>query len=60
MGADEPGLTVTLDGNNPRASRIVYNVKESADQALPAPGAPTDGIVVGDGERDNGPAGERF
>ena len=53
-------MTVTLDENNPRASRIVYNVNRSEDKTLPAPGAPTDGIAVGDGERDNGPTGERF
>ena len=60
MGADGTDLTVTLDENNPRASRIVYNVKRSEDQAPPASGAPTDGIAVGDGERDKGPTGERF
>jgi len=51
---------MTLDENDVRASRIVFNDQESEGQALPMPGPSSSGAVIGGDDHDTGPPGESF
>jgi len=52
--------TVTLDENDTRASRIVFQDKKREDQGLSVPGTSTAGALVGGGEHGDDPTGEYF
>jgi len=60
FGGDRPDLNAMPDENDARASRIVFNYKESEGQGFPVPGTSASGAVLGGDEHGIGPIGECF
>ena len=58
FGANRPDLTVMLDEDDARASRIVFHDKDSEDRGLPALELSTTGVAVD--EVGNSPTSECF
>ena len=60
LDADWLNLTVVLDEEDTRVSRIVFRENKGKGRALPAPETSTPGAVVGGDEQKTGPISECF